>query len=115
MTAKAPSNLHLRYIYRPHDSKVRCLVSGRDTLPDSRQISAIELTYAFSKTKAGEITIDFSMLSSLLYESEYESQLWMLYNCHKELLRCGDAYVTQVRSSSCSTGGWRNFLKFHNI
>lgn len=73
-------------------------MSGRDTLPDSRQISAVELTYCFNKSKAGEITIDFSLLSSLLYESEYESQLWMLYNGHKELLRCGDAYVTQVSS-----------------
>lgn len=77
-------------------------MSGRDTLPKNRQISAIELTYSFSKMKSGEITVDFSLLSSLLYESEYESQFWMLYNSNKELIRCGDAYVLQVRSCSAN-------------
>ena len=35
---------------------------------------------------------DLSLLSDVLYESEFESQLWLLYNSHKQLVGCGDAY-----------------------
>jgi len=59
-------------------------------------MSALELTYNFSKSKAGEIVPDFCLLSSLLYESAYESQLWMLYDSNKQLIDCGDAYTHQV-------------------
>jgi len=83
-------------VCRPSESKIRVLSGSRDTLPDSRQISALELTYNFTKTKAGEIVPDFCLLSSLLYESTYESQLWMLYDANKQLIDCGDAYTHQV-------------------
>ena len=75
----------------------------RDTLPDNRQMSALELTYNFSKAKPGEIVPDLCLLSSLLYESTYESQLWMLYDSNKQLIDCGDAYTHQVsaRSTAC--------------
>ena len=59
-------------------------------------MSALELTYNFTKAKAGEIVPDFCVLSSLLYESTYESQLWMLYDSNKQLIDCGDAYTHQV-------------------
>ena len=59
-------------------------------------MSALELTYNFTKHKAGEIVPDFCLLSSLLYESTYESQLWMLYDSNKQLIDCGDAYTHQV-------------------
>jgi len=65
-------------------------------LPDNRQISALELTYNFTKAKAGEVVPDFSLFSSLLYESTFESQLWMLYDCNKQLIISGDAYTHQV-------------------
>ena len=80
----------------PSESKLRVLCGRRDTLPDNRQMSALELTYNFSKAKAGEIVPDFCLLSSLLYESTYESQLWMLYDSNKQLIDCGDAYTHQV-------------------
>ena len=63
-------------------------------------MSALELTYNFSKAKAGEIVPDFCLLSSLLYESTYESQLWMLYDSNKQLIDCGDAYTHQVSARS---------------
>jgi tripeptidyl-peptidase-2 len=80
---------------RPSESKIRCLSCSRDTLPDNRQVSALELTYNFNKAKAGEVVPDFCLLSNLLYENVYESQLWMLYDSNKQLLQSGDAYTHQ--------------------
>ncbi|XP_052216044.1 tripeptidyl-peptidase 2-like isoform X2 [Dreissena polymorpha] len=80
---------------RPSDSKIRCLSGARDLLPEGRQIYALELTYKFSVCKNAEINPDLSLLSDLLYESEYESQLWMLFDSNKQLLGTGDAYPHQ--------------------
>ena len=43
--------------------------------------------------KATEITPNLSLLSEALYESEFISQIWMLYNSHKQFVSCGDAYA----------------------
>ena len=43
---------------------------------------------------------DCSLLSDLLYESDYESQIWMMYDSNKQLVCCGDAYPYQVTELS---------------
>ncbi len=55
----------------------------------------MQLAYNFPLSKSAEITPNFPWLSSVLYESEYESQLWMLYNSHKQLVACGDAFPSK--------------------
>ncbi|KAK6617784.1 hypothetical protein RUM43_014012 [Polyplax serrata] len=82
-------------IYRPSDSKIHPLCSLRDVIPPSRQIYEIILTYNFHLSKAMEISPNSSLLSDFLYESEFESQLWMLFDSNKQFLGSGDAYPSK--------------------
>ncbi|XP_022098727.1 tripeptidyl-peptidase 2-like isoform X1 [Acanthaster planci] len=79
---------------RPNDCKINPL-GARDVLPNGRQIYEIVLTYNFHQSKTSEITPNCPLLSDLLYESEYESQLWLLFDNNKQYMGAGDAYPNQ--------------------
>lgn len=70
-------------------------------IPPARQIYELQLTYTFHIAKATEITPNASLFSDFLYENEYESQLWMIYDCNKQLISCGDAYPCKVSINVC--------------
>ena len=63
------------------------------------------------QSKAGDISPNVTYLSDLLYESDYESQLWMLYDSNKRLLGSGDAFPDRVGILGYMGWGWGNFLK----
>ncbi|KAL0268476.1 UNVERIFIED_CONTAM: hypothetical protein PYX00_010404 [Menopon gallinae] len=79
-------------VVRPSDSTITALTSPRDIIPPSRYIYENVLTYNFHMNKGCEIIPYCPVLCDVLYESEYESQLWMLFDVNKQLLASGDAY-----------------------
>lgn len=78
-------------ILRPTDAKISPL-TARDVIPKGRQIYELVLSYSFHLNKGTEVTPNYAILSDVLYESEFESQLWLLFDSNKQLLGCGDSY-----------------------
>lgn len=78
-------------VLRPNDTKITVL-HERDTVPDGRSIYQNVLQYALHLSKAGEISLHAPFFSDVLYESEFESQMWHLYDANKAMVACGDAY-----------------------
>lgn len=87
--------IYIWSLYRPNESKIVPL-RARDIIPPSRQIYELQLAYTFHSAKATEVTPNAALLSDLLYENEYESQMWMIYDSNKQLISCGDAYPSKV-------------------
>ncbi|KAJ8735983.1 hypothetical protein PYW08_006639 [Mythimna loreyi] len=81
-------------VVRPTESKLTPL-TARDVIPPSRQIYQLLNTYNFHIAKATEVSPVISLLCDMLYESEFESQMWMLYNSCKQLVATGDAYPSK--------------------
>ncbi|XP_050313767.1 tripeptidyl-peptidase 2 isoform X2 [Anthonomus grandis grandis] len=81
-------------VLKPSENKLSPLTK-RDVIPPSRQIYELVLSYNFSITKACEVSPNLPLLSDMLYESEYESQFWMIFDCNKQLLGSGDAYPSK--------------------
>lgn len=82
-------------ILKPSDSSISPLNSERDIIPPSTIIYQLILTYNFHISKTIEVTLTSPMLGDYLYESDYESQLWMLYDSNKRYICTGDAYPEQ--------------------
>lgn len=72
------------------------LSSERDLIPPARIIYQLLLTYQFHLRNSTEITIMSPWVSNYLYESDYESQLWMIFDHNKKLMVVGDAFPDRV-------------------
>ena len=79
-------------VVKPSEHKLVSLTDARDVLPDGRQMYELQLSYSFSVSKTSENTLNLSMLSEVLYESQLESQLVMVYDSNKRMIGCVDAY-----------------------
>lgn len=76
---------------RPTESKIKPLTS-RDVVPGGRQIYQNVLLYSLHVSKSLDVSLHAPMLSDVLYESEFESQLWTLFDSKKMFIASGDAY-----------------------
>ena len=77
---------------RPSSSHLGAL-TALDVLPGSRQVYELVLGYTFEvKEDSCKVTCVFPLLQGVLYESCYESQLFMLFDHAKRLLGSGDAW-----------------------
>ncbi|CAG7821754.1 unnamed protein product [Allacma fusca] len=97
-TEEIQPNVTLKYqvqLLRPSDVKLNALPEPRDVIPNNRGIYELISTYSFTLSRATEITINCSLLSDTLYECEYESQLWMLFDSNKRYVASGDAYPSK--------------------
>lgn len=81
-------------VLRPGEAKISPL-TARDVIPKGRQIYEMLLSYSFHLNKATEVSPNYAILSDVLYESEFESQLWLLFDSNKQLLGCGDSYPSK--------------------
>lgn len=78
-------------VLKPSESKITALTK-RDVIPNQRQIFQNVLTYNLHLAKSQELSLSAPLLSSVLYESEFESQFWMVFDNNKMMVQSGDAY-----------------------
>lgn len=78
-------------VLKPTETKISPLTS-RDILPHGRQIYQNLLTYVLNLSKPQEVAFSFPLLNNVLYESEFESQLFMCFDSNRRQLVVGDAY-----------------------
>lgn len=81
--------------FRPNEGKIIALTK-RDMIPPHRPIYQLVLSYSFTLPKTNEVYATCGLFGELLYESEYESQLWMLFDSNKQYISAGDAYSSRV-------------------
>lgn len=81
--------------FRPTEGKIVAL-TDRDIIPPQRPIYQLNLSYSFSLMKSTEAHLTCGLIGDLLYECEYESQLWMLFDSNKQYISAGDAYSNKV-------------------
>ena len=68
-----------------------------DTLPAGRQIYRLSLTYEFQQSQTGLVTPRFPANDDLLYDSQYGTQLWMLFDSAKRLVASDDIWPSPVK------------------
>eukprot|EP00250_Pteridium_aquilinum_P012313 c20649_g1_i1 orf=679-4899(-) len=89
----------IRSPYRPVESKLQALPDDRDRLPNGRQILSLILTYKFNLAEACKITPRLPVLNKRIYDSELESQFYMIADVNKRVLALGDVYPKGAKLS----------------
>lgn len=94
LTEECQPSVALKYsvvLVKPSETKISALTK-RDVISNQRQIFQNILTYNLHLAKSQELSLHAPFLSSVLYESEFESQFWMIFDVNKMMVQSGDAY-----------------------
>lgn len=76
----------------PDEAVISSLSGERDIPPEFSPSHQLVLSYSFSLSSKTEITPQFLLLCSSLYESSFSSQFWMIFNTSKQHFASGDAF-----------------------
>ncbi|EDW32157.1 GL10584 [Drosophila persimilis] len=79
-------------VLKPTEAKISPLSATRDVIPEGRQVYQNLFVYNLNVAKAAEVSLHAPIFNDSLYESEFESQMWMLYDGNKALVATGDAH-----------------------
>jgi len=79
-------------VLKPTEAKISPLSATRDVIPEGRQVYQNLLVFNLNVAKAAEVALYAPIFNDLLYEAEFESQMWMLYDANKALVATGDAH-----------------------
>lgn len=64
----------------------------RDVLPGGKRLFQLVLEYAFDAAEDGEVTFRAPLLNGLLYEAEFDSQFFLVFDKQKKRVGFGDAW-----------------------
>lgn len=87
---------HARKTLRPTQADIHPLTGERDRFPDETTFSEIILSYEFKVAEDASITLRIPALQDRLYESEFTSQVWMLFDDRHRLLHTDDTWPSEV-------------------
>ncbi|XP_057527935.1 tripeptidyl-peptidase 2 isoform X1 [Amaranthus tricolor] len=104
----------IRIPLRPVATKLRTLPSNRDRLPSGKQILSLTLTYKFKLEEAAEIKPDIPLLNNRVYDTKFESQLYMISDANKRIYALGDVYP---KAAKVPKGDWtlQLYLRHDNV
>lgn len=90
-------NRRLRTV-TPSGAELTPLDAERDGLPENRQIHQLVLEYGFHLDADTTVTPRFPALNGRLYDGEFGSQLWMIFDAQKRWITTDDGWEPgQVR------------------
>ncbi|KAB1210686.1 Tripeptidyl-peptidase 2 [Morella rubra] len=104
----------IRTPYRPIESKLSALATNRDKLHSGKQILALTLVYKFKLEDTAEVKPQIPLLNNRIYDTQFESQFYMISDANKRVYAMGDVYPN---SSKLPKGEYnlRLYLRHDNV
>ena len=81
----------------PGQATIKQLKSRRDNLSDNRQCYQLLLPYEFEQSQPGRVTPRFARIDGLLYDSDFGTQIWSLFDSNGRLVATDDTFPGPVR------------------
>ncbi|GLJ21474.1 hypothetical protein SUGI_0396320 [Cryptomeria japonica] len=92
MLTPAATLTKVRVPYRPVESVLFPLPTTLDKLPSGAQIYGLTLTYKFTLAEESDVSAHVPLLNNRIYDTQFESQFYMIADTNKRVLAMGDVY-----------------------